>query len=215
MTDDKAHSQKTASPERDIRTAVPGATALKALTHPDRTRMLGILRLEGPQTATALAKRLGLNSGATSYHLRQLAKYGFIEPADDVGNKRERWWRPRHETTRFNPAEFTSEEIEDGLAVMQAVLSQHAELMQRALEQFPQQPREWRKAWDASDFTFTMSAEQALALKEKLATVLWDEMRRAPPPTAPHAPGTKPYTVLVHCFPFPGVSGRGDADGGA
>ena len=40
--------------------------------------MLGILRTEGATTATALAQRLGLNTGATSYHLRQLAQHGFI-----------------------------------------------------------------------------------------------------------------------------------------
>ena len=55
---------------RNLRRVVPDATALKALAHPVRLRMLGMLRVDGPATATQLAARLGLNSGATSYHLR-------------------------------------------------------------------------------------------------------------------------------------------------
>ena len=43
----------------------------------------------GPTTATALAPRLGLNTGATSYHLRQLAQHGFIVD-DDVAGQRPR-----------------------------------------------------------------------------------------------------------------------------
>ncbi|WP_428995029.1 helix-turn-helix domain-containing protein [Kribbella qitaiheensis] len=39
-----------------------------------RNRMLGLLRVHGPATATTLAERLGVNTGATSYHLRQLAE---------------------------------------------------------------------------------------------------------------------------------------------
>jgi DNA-binding transcriptional ArsR family regulator len=49
----------------------PDPTALRALSHPVRLRMLGLLRSEGPSTASRLAERLGLNSGATSYHLRK------------------------------------------------------------------------------------------------------------------------------------------------
>ncbi|MGB0191497.1 MAG: helix-turn-helix domain-containing protein, partial [Nocardioides sp.] len=48
----------------------PGPEQLKALTHPVRVRMLGMLRIDGPATSTTLAQRLGLNTGATSYHLR-------------------------------------------------------------------------------------------------------------------------------------------------
>ncbi|MBO9578980.1 MAG: helix-turn-helix transcriptional regulator, partial [Microbacteriaceae bacterium] len=46
----------------------PDPAQLKALSHPMRLRMLGLLRQDGPATAPTLAERLGLNSGATSYH---------------------------------------------------------------------------------------------------------------------------------------------------
>ena len=62
----------------DLTSITPDPTALKALSHPVRLRMLGLLRADGPATASSLALRLGLNSGATSYHLRQLHQHGFV-----------------------------------------------------------------------------------------------------------------------------------------
>ena len=55
-----------------------GNVLYKALAHPLRRRILAELRRE-PASATTLAQALGESTGATSYHLRELAKYGFIE----------------------------------------------------------------------------------------------------------------------------------------
>jgi DNA-binding transcriptional ArsR family regulator len=73
---------------RDVR-------SLRALAHPLRIELLDLLRFEGPSTASALARRLGESSGATSYHLRQLARHGFIEQDERRARGRERWWRHR------------------------------------------------------------------------------------------------------------------------
>src|SRR5699024_3481266 len=78
---------------------VPDVTQLKALARPVRLRIRGLLRTLGPATASQIARRLGVNSGATSYHLRQLAEHGFIEEAPDLGTRRERWWRAVSQVT--------------------------------------------------------------------------------------------------------------------
>ena len=69
------------------------ATSLQGLAHPLRVQLSDQLGLHGPATATQLAARLGESSGATSYHLRQLEKYGFVEEDPTRGSGRERWWR--------------------------------------------------------------------------------------------------------------------------
>ncbi|TDE59963.1 MarR family transcriptional regulator [Nonomuraea mesophila] len=66
---------------------------LKALAHPMRRRMLTLLNLHGPATSTTLGELLGAKTGTTSYHLRQLEKYGFIEEIPERSSGRERWWR--------------------------------------------------------------------------------------------------------------------------
>lgn len=66
--------------------------ALKALAHPLRVRLYSELSAYGPATASALGARLGESSGATSYHLRQLEKHGFVREDASRGNGRDRWW---------------------------------------------------------------------------------------------------------------------------
>lgn len=67
-------------------------TSLKALAHPLRVRILDTLATYGSFTASGLAERLGESSGATSYHLRQLEKHGFVRDDPARGTARERWW---------------------------------------------------------------------------------------------------------------------------
>ena len=55
------------------------AQAITVLAHPLRSRLVSTLRIGGPATATALARALDTNSGATSYHLRRLAEVGLGE----------------------------------------------------------------------------------------------------------------------------------------
>jgi DNA-binding transcriptional ArsR family regulator len=65
---------------------------LKALAHPLRVQILDTLSTYGCFTASGLAERLGESSGATSYHLRQLEKHGFVREVEGRGTSRERWW---------------------------------------------------------------------------------------------------------------------------
>ncbi|MBU2662417.1 winged helix-turn-helix domain-containing protein [Actinoplanes bogorensis] len=71
--------------------------------HPLRVRLLNLLRERGPSTASKLAELLGQSSGATSYHLRQLAAYGFVEDAG-CGTGRERWWQATSARTDLDAA---------------------------------------------------------------------------------------------------------------
>src|SRR5262245_5827729 len=68
--------------------------AVRALAHPLRLRLLDLLRFDGPSTATLLAERFGESTGSTSYHLRLLAKYGYVEEVEGRTG-RERWWSYR------------------------------------------------------------------------------------------------------------------------
>ena len=49
------------------------------------------------------ALTLNLNTGATSYHLRQLAQHGFVAEDAERGNARERWWAATHQSTTTGP----------------------------------------------------------------------------------------------------------------
>ncbi|WP_040811465.1 ArsR/SmtB family transcription factor [Nocardia concava] len=73
---------------------------LRLLAHPLRRRIEEHLRA-GPVNATSLATALGESTGLTSYHLRQLAKHGFVEEVPELSTGKERWWRAVPRDRRF------------------------------------------------------------------------------------------------------------------
>lgn len=91
---DSDEHKRVLDPEHDT-------AALKALTHPLRIRLLGLLRQDGPATASELAARTGESSASASYHLRVLAKYAFITEAEHRDG-RERRWRALHTVTSWS-----------------------------------------------------------------------------------------------------------------
>src|ERR1700752_3829026 len=114
----------------------PDLSGLRALSHPVRMRMLGMLRIDGPATATTLAARLGLNTGATSYHLRQLAQHGFVVRETGRGNARDRWWRAAHQSTTTDTAGPTDPEARETLeAYLQSVAVILTQNLQRSVEE--------------------------------------------------------------------------------
>lgn len=185
---------------RSVSRISPDTMALRALAHPQRMRMLGILRLDGPATATSLAERMGLNSGATSYHLRQLSRHGFIEVDTKRGNGRERWWRASHESTATGGA-ADEDALDAAAAFGQAALQWQIAQMQAAAERYTQIAPDWRAASTASDFTIALSADAARDLTEKLIAILWEAKQASPPLDGSSADGVQPVTYILHAFP--------------
>lgn len=175
----------------------PSPTALRALSHPLRLRLLGLLRLEGPATATDLAARTGTSSGATSYHLRQLAAHGFVEDAGDDTDARTRRWRAAHRSTS-TAAPRDADELAAVDAFAQAVAVVHAEQMQRAVEEYPLLPEEWRAASTLSDYVRRLRPEAAQRLVERLEAVL-EEVQDDDHDDA------RPFVVRLHANPWPGT----------
>ena len=167
--------------------------------------MLGLLRSEGPATATSLAVRLDLNTGATSYHLRQLARHGYIE--DDVdgahgGSRRERWWRAAHRSTEFGG---TGSEQDDAArdavgAFLQAVAVVQADQVQHAVEERELLPARWRDVSTLADWEVRLTPARAHALLVALETLV-DRTEEESKDTE----DTSPIVVQIAMFPRPGT----------
>src|ERR1043165_7983551 len=67
--------------------------AIRALAHPLRLDLLQVLGSSGPATAAQCGRILKASQASCSFHLRQLAKYGFVEDAGPGEDMRERRWR--------------------------------------------------------------------------------------------------------------------------
>ncbi|GGS56817.1 MULTISPECIES: helix-turn-helix domain-containing protein [Streptomyces] len=188
-------------PSLDEGSVVLDAKGLRAMAHPVRVQVVGLLRKHGPSTATRLAERLGVNSGTASYHLRQLGAAGFVEEDTERGNARERWWRSVHRTTWFNDPELAEREPEAALAYQQSVASLYALRAQQTLNELQTMPRVWRERFDLSDWVLRLTPEETAALYQELGDVI-GRYRRDTPENAATAPaGAERVGLITHILP--------------
>ncbi|MBU0928617.1 MAG: winged helix-turn-helix domain-containing protein [Spirochaetes bacterium] len=177
---------------------------LKGLAHPLRLRILGALREFGPATSCGLAGRLGESSGATSYHLRQLAAFGFIEEDEGRGTKRERWWKAAHKSTYFDERSFgnDSESTALGAEFLRAVAGAHAARTVAWIDGLPDSSGAWRRAGAISDYALRLSPDELRSLEAELAEVIG--RYRSFDPAEPVVPGTAMVAAQVQLLPrFP------------
>ncbi|MFF7995289.1 ArsR/SmtB family transcription factor [Kitasatospora xanthocidica] len=180
------------------------ARGMRAMAHPVRMQLVGLLRKHGPSTATKLAARLGLNSGATSYHLRQLAAAGFVEEDPERGNARERWWRSAHLLTVWTGDDMADEDTDTAVGFLRSVLAAHTLTGRRTLDAFETMPREWRRVTDLSDMVLQLTPAEAERLAGELSEVVRRYRRIDVDGPAPE--GTEQVSVIVHVLPDPSTT---------
>ncbi|MFF8812912.1 helix-turn-helix domain-containing protein [Streptomyces pactum] len=156
--------ERVLDPERDTE-------AMKALTHPLRIRLLALLRQHGSATASELAVRTAESSASTSYHLRVLAKHGFVAEAEHRDG-RERRWRAVHEVTSWDNRAMGAAPA--GRAFLDAVRRRQIEHFERALVEHEEDlaagrlGEEWFEASAITDLLVRLTPE---SLTELLRTV--------------------------------------------
>jgi DNA-binding transcriptional ArsR family regulator len=179
--------------------------SLRALAHPVRVKLLGLLRIEGPATATGLAEKLGLNSGATSYHLRQLAGAGFIVDDAERGTGRDRWWRAAHRSTWYVPRAAESDDPAAGYAYLRAVGLIAIEQIQASLDQAPTLPLRWQDAERMSDFALRLTPDELAELTERITTLVRTYRRDDPEDSLGAPPDAAPVQLQMQAFVRPGA----------
>lgn len=119
--------------------------AIRALAHPLRHDLMGIIGRLGRATTAQAAKELGISHGLASHHLRQLAKYGFVEQVAGRDN-RERPWRLVATSYNWAGATRTAE----GTAAVDVVEQVFAEQVLERFLQWQQRRAGWPQAWRES-----------------------------------------------------------------
>jgi DNA-binding transcriptional ArsR family regulator len=165
--------------------------AIRALAHPLRLRLLDLLRFDGPSTATLLARRVGESSGATSYHLRQLGRHGFIEDAGS-GRGRERWWRYRERQLGLR-GDSTGSERE----VLAELLSREAHALDGFLARRPDDP-EWDEPAFFMSLALRLTASELHELRAGIEALI-APLARADSPEAPA--GARAVRMLAFGYP--------------
>jgi DNA-binding transcriptional ArsR family regulator len=175
---------------------IDDAQVLRAMAHPLRLRLIGSLRKEGPATASELGRRLGESSGATSYHLRILDKYGFVEDDAARNRGRERWWRAVDEGMEWSLDTDDPGMIEADRALGRQLVSEYARWLRRWNDELPEWNRTWRAASNSTDQWFELTPDELRQLSDEVLAVLERYSDRRVP-----GDGTERAIVLFHAFP--------------
>ncbi|MGC4174764.1 ArsR/SmtB family transcription factor [Demequina sp.] len=188
-------------PERII-----DAASLKALAHPLRVDLFDRLIMFGPATASQLAEALGESSGATSYHLRQLARHHFIEEDPDRGNAKERYWRVPKGGVTMNPTDFEegSAEAEAGTLVVRQMVEQRYRHVDAFLRRGQREMgSEWVAASALMSARTTLTAQELATVTEEIAGAIDAALDRYRDREDPE--GARPVVLHFNAFPVIGA----------
>jgi predicted ArsR family transcriptional regulator len=157
------------------------ARQIQVLAHPLRIRLLGQLRLNGPATATGLAEVLTTNTGATSYHLRQLADAGLVVEENRPDSGRQRWWRALHELSSWQRSDYADDPA--AAAAVDWMEAYQLNLLVQRIEAWrlvaPAEPAEWRDVSGLGDYALTMAPEQLRDMQTDLEELVERHRLRA------------------------------------
>jgi DNA-binding transcriptional ArsR family regulator len=197
----------TESPPRSV-TRLTDPKALRALAHPIRLALVGLLRQYGQLTATQAGELLGESSASCSFHLRQLAKYGLVEEAGG-GQRRERPWRATAMFTSW-PDVADDPKVEAAAGLLRDVILDHyVQELARWYEAMPDEPAEWQRAAQFGDASLYITAAELEELSRRvreLVDAFFD--RHANPDLRP--PDARLVSFLQIAYP---VVSRGEPRG--
>jgi DNA-binding transcriptional ArsR family regulator len=181
--------------------------AMRALAHPVRLALMDALTLDGKLTATQASQIVGESPANCSFHLRQLAKYGFVEEAGR-GTGRQRPWRLKTMSITVN--------IEDASETAAAVAGRellamfHEQAIARLRHWMATQslfPKRWRKAHQAKRAIWWVTPEELEQLgEEMLALMLRYSDRLEDPSSRPE--GALPVEFLAFAYPLRPPTGQ-------
>ncbi len=181
---------------------------LRALAHPVRLALIDLLIIHGPLTASSAGRLLGLEPNAVSFHLRQLARYGFVGEAAGGKGRRRPWrlLRPAFGWTD-GAAEPEVSRASESLSQINFARRQQQlrEWMARRLDEAPR----WRKAASASFSTLFLTERELADLGERLGRLSLEYMDRLDPARRP--PGSRSVVVQTYSFPLQAEAGGAEA----
>jgi len=178
--------------------SVTDPRGLRALAHPTRVALLELLAYEGPLTATEAGERIGESPSSCSFHLRQLAKHGYIEEAGGASG-RQRPWRV------VRGADYAASESDPETALAGAALTKVVDATrQRRLDEWHATARSYPKQWQDAAFecyrpTFLTAAE--LKAMGKAIDKLFEPYRARMTGAAPRPKNGLPVALIMHGFP--------------
>jgi hypothetical protein len=198
----------TGAPENTAPLGMPGNPVrltdprmMRALAHPARIAIWTHIGLRGSATATECAEVAGLSPSACSYHLRTLAKYGFIEEdRASAADGRERPWRAR--LLAFEMKDRPDAPAGSRLAnrlLVENLRAAAEETRTRYVDRESEYPADWRTAAGEMFSVAHVTPDELTELREKVMELMMPYVRLDP---AERSPGALPVRIMLDMFPW-------------
>jgi hypothetical protein len=176
---------------------ITDATMLRAMAHPLRLKLMNDLVIHGPATATELAERHRESAANCSWHLRHLAKFGFIEEAADLPTKgRNRPWRWVPMGNRWGEGESSPELARAGSELMTQLMGHEFAERQAWEERKDDEPKVWKEAAFAVQSLTWLTAEELAEISDKTRDMALSHHDRASDP-ATRPEGARPIRFIA------------------
>jgi DNA-binding transcriptional ArsR family regulator len=158
---------------------VTDSRVLAVLAHPLRRRLMDVLKVDGPATATGMAARTGQAVANVSHHVRMLQGADLVEEAPELArDARERWWRLTSPALRWSEVDFADDPASAAVAAAaQSInLDRHAGLV-RGWNAVADERPEWREAAFSTDRWLRLTPAELQQLSEEMVALLgrWAE----------------------------------------
>lgn len=177
---------------------------LAALAHPLRRRIMDVLRVHGPSTASAIAEKTGQAVGNVSHHLKVLGASGLIEEAPELAkDRRERWWRLVDSGLRWSTRDFMEDPAAHAISdAVQSLNLEHHYQMVRAWYAEPDEERQrkWANGSFSADKWLSLIPDELYQLSQEIAELF---AKWATRPVPDDGQEREPVFVFAH-----GVPGR-------
>jgi DNA-binding transcriptional ArsR family regulator len=175
--------------------------AIRALAHPLRLDLLQLLGASGPATAAQCGRMLGVSQASCSFHLRQLAKYGFVQEAEPGRDRRERHWRVTNHrlSVRIGTGGKVAVQQEIERLVVQREMQAILEYSRRPDGTYP----EWQHKAGIVAGLAVLSPDEAAAVKEQWIALLAPYVAAAEAEGSHLEPGQRHVRYFMAATPLP------------
>jgi len=179
---------------------VADASTLRALSHPLRIQLLEALGMHGTMTATEVGELIGESPTTCSFHLRQLAKYGFVEEAGG-GKGRARPWRIAGEGLQLTATPGDTESELAAEALGRLIADRQASRYRTWRDTRHSYPSEWVKAATNAEFLLYVTDAELRLLNDDIGELIENRFghRYFRPEESP--PGSLPVEIQLTNYP--------------
>lgn len=172
---------------------------MRALAHPVRLALLEVLADEGQLTATEAGERIGESPANASFHLRQLAKYGFVTEAEG-GTGRKRPWKLNYLGLRFTDVHEDPETARAARALDRTFRDRVLARAERALEERNALPDEWRSVTGMNQIRFYLTPDELKELDQDIVKLALDRYGDRRSGTGPRPDGSERVEILMFAY---------------